>query len=292
MASGLISTVKAPPILRAAMNPAAGIDDRRGADGDEDVARRRIRGLLHDVRLERFAKPHDAGPIMPAALGHSAAVRRKVNVSSRQRVGDCAQPCQQLTSQIEPCSRIVFSVPARSCRPSTFWVINLKFGKRRLQSASTRCAAFGSHAAIFCRRHAYHSHTSLGSRPKASAVASVSGRKFFHRPSASRNVGTPLAAETPAPVRTVMRACGVSRETRPSRSQISDLRLLINCRLAIEIIVWCCGCHLSLRGQEFERQRRDSGTTTSVWLPPATSRYVTSALSFSARPPCCAIRRR
>src|SRR5829696_7575256 len=64
------------------------------------------------------------------------------------------------------------------------------------------------------RRHAYHSHTSLGSRPKASAVASVSGRKFFHRPSAPRNVGTPLAAETPAPVSTVMRASGSKRSTR------------------------------------------------------------------------------
>src|SRR6187551_3416393 len=64
------------------------------------------------------------------------------------------------------------------------------------------------------RRQAYHSHTRRGSRPNASAVASVSGRKFFHSPSGPRNVGTPLAAETPAPVSTVMRAEGINRGIR------------------------------------------------------------------------------
>jgi hypothetical protein len=37
-------------------------------------------------------------------------------------------------------------------------------------------------------------------------VASVSGVKFLQSPPAPRNVGTPLAADTPAPVNTVMRA--------------------------------------------------------------------------------------
>ena len=50
---------------------------------------------------------------------------------------------------------------------------------------------------------AYHSHTSVGSRPNAPAVASSSARNWRHSPPLPRKVGTPLAAETPAPVRIV-----------------------------------------------------------------------------------------
>src|SRR5688572_16291140 len=115
---------------------------------------------------------------------------------------------------MDPWRRITSRVPARSWRPSTFCVINRKCGNLRLQSASTRCAAFGSHAAILCRRQSYHSQTNRGSRAKACGVASDSGLKLFHSPSAPRNVGTPLAADTPAPVSTVMRASRVSRRAR------------------------------------------------------------------------------
>jgi hypothetical protein len=118
--------------------------------------------------------------------------------------------------------RAIASANAASCKPSTFCVINLKFGNRRAHSASTRCAWFGLQAAISERRQAYHSHTKPGSRANASAVASASGRKFRHKPPAPRKVGTPLAADTPAPVRTVTRASGVKRSIR--RFTISDFR--------------------------------------------------------------------
>ena len=65
-----------------------------------------------------------------------------------------------------------------------------------------RCAAFGSAARTRPRRHSYHSHTSAGSRANASGVASSSARKLRHNPPSPRNVGMPLSAETPAPVKT------------------------------------------------------------------------------------------
>ena len=68
-----------------------------------------------------------------------------------------------------------------------------------------------------CRRQSYHSQTSAGSRANASGVASSSTRKCFQRPSAPLNVGTPLAAETPAPVITVTRRAPVSASTRGLR---------------------------------------------------------------------------
>src|SRR6478609_3379336 len=186
------------------------------------------------------------GRINPSQYGQRGGSSLNVVRLSTQRFGDLSQPCQQLTSQIDPCRRIVSRVSALSCRPSTFCVINRKFGKRLLQSASTRCAGFGSHVAMRKRRHAYHSHTRLGSRPNASAVASASGRKFFQSPSAPRNVGTPLAAETPAPVRTVMRASGFRRATSSftTGESLPDYFLLL---------LRAGGNTLSLRGHEIER---------------------------------------
>src|SRR5581483_7326855 len=77
-------------------------------------------------------------------------------------------------------------------------------GKRLSISARARWAGLGWAWATRQRRHAYHSHTSFGLRRNAPGVARSSGRNFAHRPvCVSRKVGTPLSAETPAPVRTV-----------------------------------------------------------------------------------------
>src|SRR5438552_7542150 len=71
-------------------------------------------------------------------------------------------------------------------------------------SARAKCAALGWASATSLRRHSYHSQTRRGLRRKARGVASSSGLYFAHRPvCASRNVGTPLSADTPAPVSTV-----------------------------------------------------------------------------------------
>src|SRR5262249_44576269 len=88
--------------------------------------------------------------------------------------------------------------------PSTFWVINVKYCFWHSSSTSALCPALGRALAIACRRQSYHSHTRRGSRRKASDVASSSGLHCFQSPSSPRNVGTPLSAEMPAPVRTAI----------------------------------------------------------------------------------------
>jgi len=59
------------------------------------------------------------------------------------------------------------------------------------------------------RRSAYQSHTSLGCRANAEGVASSRGSNRAHSPvCASRKVGTPDSADTPAPVSTTTRRGG------------------------------------------------------------------------------------
>ena len=74
----------------------------------------------------------------------------------------------------------------------------------------------GWHPATCWRRQSYHSQTSDGSRRKAWGVASCSGRCVRQSPPGPRNVGMPLAAETPAPLITVIRDSGRSRAARRS----------------------------------------------------------------------------
>src|SRR5882724_1174903 len=94
-------------------------------------------------------------------------------------------------------------LPARWCRPSTFWVMRVKRGKRFSISTRARWAGLGWAEATSLRRQSYHSQTRRGLLRKARGVASSSGLNLAHRPVwASRKVGTPLSAETPAPVRT------------------------------------------------------------------------------------------
>ena len=74
----------------------------------------------------------------------------------------------------------------------------LKFGKCEVTCIRD---AFGDVASA----SSYQRVTSSGSRANASGVARSAGSNFDHKPvSASRNVGTPLSAETPAPVNTAM----------------------------------------------------------------------------------------
>src|SRR5688500_4858454 len=83
--------------------------------------------------------------------------------------------------------------------------------QRLLHAARMSCAALGRADAIASRRQAYHSQTIAGLRSNASAVARSSERKLRHSPSAPLKVGTPLAADTPAPVSTVTRRARLSR---------------------------------------------------------------------------------
>ena len=117
-----------------------------------------------------------------------------------------APHCVQRSRQISPCRRITLREPARSCRPSTFCVSRVNGSacspvRSLFRSPANRCsnsarakwAAFGWARPMISLLHAYHSQTIIGSRAKASGVASSSGRYCFHTPPAPRNVGTPLS---------------------------------------------------------------------------------------------------
>ena len=93
-------------------------------------------------------------------------------------------------------------LPARSCSPSTFCVMSVKRGERSSMRAKAKCPALGFTFAMTLRRQLYHSQLSSGLRANAAGVAKSSGRWLRHSPPGPRNVGTPLSAEMPAPVRT------------------------------------------------------------------------------------------
>ena len=122
---------------------------------------------------------------------------------------------------MDPWSRTTSRVPAASCKPSTFCVTSVKPGSEQLQRASTSWARFGRHRAMRLRRHEYHSHTRRGSCANAWGVARSSGLNRRQSPSAPRNVGTPLAADTPAPVSTVTRRAFEMRAASSARAVIS-----------------------------------------------------------------------
>jgi len=160
-----------------------------------------------------------------------------IGIGTRRSSETARQPVQR-TFQMFPCSSTRLRLPARACKPSTFCVNKRNCACRVPRSLSiltrARWAGFGSFVAISSRRQLYHSHTSFGLRSKASGVARSSARKFFHRPASicgglcgavappmpsrpgqslaepdawpgPRNVGIPLSAEMPAPLRTVTR---------------------------------------------------------------------------------------
>ena len=185
------------------------------ADREKHVTIRRVEARVHDLRIQHLAEPHDTGPERAAAVRTWRAAGS--GTASCRRASDAAaaaQPRQQPTSQIEPCSRRTPAVPARSCRPSTFCVISLNSGEAQ--------APVGQHVVREVRlaggdelappvvplpdRARDRARTPAG-------VASSSTRKCFQRPSVPRNVGTPLAAETPAPVSTVTRRAPASAAT-------------------------------------------------------------------------------
>src|SRR5258706_2557588 len=82
-------------------------------------------------------------------------------------------------------------------------------------SARATCPGFGWIDAMIFFRALYHSQTSSGFRMKASKFASSSGLNFFQSPSSPRNVGTPLSAEIPAPVKTATESADWSFDIRP-----------------------------------------------------------------------------
>src|SRR5690625_1808971 len=109
----------------------------------------------------------------------------------------------QKESNKEPCKCSTWVQPARSCKSSTFCVMHMTSAASFCcHCASVRCAALGWACRTRCRRHSYQPQTSSGWRSKASGVASSIGSYCAHNPvRSSRKVGTPLSAETPAPLK-------------------------------------------------------------------------------------------
>ncbi len=144
-----------------------------------------------------------SGRSRPPQLGHLGGISppaAQVSITS---------PCSEhLVRRMLPCSSITWGLPARWCRPSTFWVMRVKWGNLAAICARAKCPALGETAFTRPRRQVYHSHTSRGLRRKACGVASSVGSYCAHSPvCASRKVGMPLSLETPAPVSTTMRGC-------------------------------------------------------------------------------------
>ena len=192
------------------------IDHGGRADGDEEAALLRgARGGRDDPRdraVRRTRRRRGAGGAAGTQRGGNSFDGRRRASSTR----DALPHLRAAHFQIEPCSRRTRSVPARSCRPSTFWVISVKPG---------RC---GSIPRDMMRRVRLRGRNllpppvvPLPTRARvlrnACGVASVMGRRDRHNPPLPRNVGTPLAADTPAPVITVTRAAVPQQRREPGQ---------------------------------------------------------------------------
>jgi len=115
----------------------------------------------------------------------------------------------QRTTHIEPWNSSTRELPASWWKPSTFWV-TITTGQIDSSWTRARWAALGSASSMRPRRQSYQRQTSSGSRAKASGVARSSGRYLLHRLSCfPLKVGMPLAAEIPAPDKTVIRVAAV-----------------------------------------------------------------------------------
>ena len=177
VSSGFTSMVVAPARLASSTRPAAG-------KTTADVPTVRNTSLSAAASTARPRISRSSGSPNQTTPGRSGAPQCAQRggrlgigtVSSRRPARPRGQPRAHRTSQIDPCNRSTPVAPARSCRPSTFWVTSVVPGRVAVHRASTSCAALGWHAAIRCRRQSYHSHTSRGSRANASGVARSSGR--------------------------------------------------------------------------------------------------------------------
>ena len=107
---------------------------------------------------------------------------------------------------------MTFCVPARSWRPSTFCVTRRNPGYRRLQAASTSWARFGRAFATSSPAPGvplpHEERIAVEGLRRRELLGPVLTSRDLPGP---RNVGIPLAAETPAPVTTVIRGLPARR---------------------------------------------------------------------------------
>src|SRR5437867_4645199 len=128
VASMLISTVYAPRSLAAKTREAAGwtCDDVPIVKNtSQSSASTDLCSTEGWIPSPNHTTP---GRTIPLQCGQFGGISGNGTVSSSHRGGDGGQLFQHCTSQIDPWNRITFRVPARSCSPSTFCVISVKFG--------------------------------------------------------------------------------------------------------------------------------------------------------------------
>ena len=159
-------------------------------------------------RGQRLAEPDDGRTGESAARRTRGRQRRQRHASHRARVPRRIAR-QHESSQSDPCTRIRFDVPARTWRSSTFCVMTVQRSNSRDHRAMTSCAGLGWHAAISSRRQAYHSHTSVGSRPNAAGGRQVLGPELAPQ--------SPAAAEGRHAARGRDAGAGQNRDARRAR---------------------------------------------------------------------------
>lgn len=108
----------------------------------------------------------------------------------------------QRASRRLPCSSSTLREPARRWSESTFWVASVKSSSASSSWAIARWPALGWARSCAALRSLYQVQTKTGSRANPSGEASSSTRCVRQRPPTPRNVGRPLSAEMPEPVRT------------------------------------------------------------------------------------------
>ena len=159
-----------------------------------------------------------AGRASPPHDGHAGGIVASGTASSRQ--GAAPHSRQHERSQSDPCTRIRCDVPARTWRSSTFWVMTVQRSNSRDHRAITSCAGLGWHEATSARRQAYHSHTSVGFRPKRLRRRQVLGPKLAPQ--------SPAAAEGRHPARGRDAGAGQNRDARRAAEPVGKrLELLV-----------------------------------------------------------------
>ena len=189
-----------------------GVDRAGGADGEKDITTLgALDGEVECIGGKGFTKPNDVRTQGAAAIwtgrrgglggdllngssfpGAKRSVKVAVKFNHRGCPGDLMESVDVLGDELMP-------------------------GEALEDLVQGHMTGVGWTSVTNCRRHAYHSQTRRGLDSNASGVANSVGAYWAQRPvCASRNVGTPLSAEMPAPVRATADRHGDRDWTRAS----------------------------------------------------------------------------
>ena len=187
-----------------------------------DTPRPKFRSPATSRRTARLSRPRCQTAVGRASPNHTTPGRSMPPHSQRggisgsgERRSSCSRPhSRHRNIQMLPCTRSTLRLPASSCSPSTFCVISVNWRVRCFEFSQRVMARVGLD---FRDQNAAAPVVPFPNQFRIAREGlgrcEISARCCFHRPSAPRNVGTPLSAETPAPVSTATeRACSAIRE--------------------------------------------------------------------------------